>query len=270
MRPSILVTGAYGGMGKATTEMLRDKGFRIFALDKTVGEADENIIPIQADITDEVSVKTAFEQIHNMTDELFAIIHFAGVYMLDSLVEMESGDFEKIFRINVGGAFLVNKLFLPMLTDNSRIIITTSELAPLDPLPFTGVYAVTKGALDKYAYSLRMELQLKGIKVSVLRAGAVTTGMLGVSTNALDEFCEKTELYTCNADRFKRIVDSVEARSVEPQKIAKKTMRILKKKSPKFSYSINRNLLLLMLNALPKNLQFRVIKQVLKSKRDKL
>ncbi len=266
MKPSILVTGAYGGMGKATAEALKTEGFRVFALDKNVGEAEENIIPIQADIADEESIKLAFKQIHNITKELFAIVHFAGIYMLDSLVEMESADFERIFRINVEGAFLVNRIFLPLLTENSRILITTSELAPLDPLPFTGIYAVTKSALDKYAYSLRMELQLKGIRVSVLRAGAVTTGMLGVSTSALDKFCKKTELYTCNANRFKHIVESVEARSIAPEKIAKKTLGILKKKSPKFAYKINRNPLLLMLNALPKSFQFWVIKQVLKSK----
>lgn len=265
-RPSILVTGAYGGMGKAVTKTLRDNGFRVFALDKTVGERDENILPIQADITCEQSVANAFEQVRKETSKLFAVIHFAGIYMLDSLVEIKSVDFEKIFKINLEGAFLVNKTFLPLLQEKGRIIITTSELAPLDPLPFTGIYAVTKGALDKYAYSLRMELQLLGIKVSVLRAGAVATDMLGVSTDALDRFCEKTELYTCNANRFKRIVESVEARSVDPERISKKVMRILNKKSPKFVYAINRNPLLLMLNILPKSWQLRIIKQVLKSK----
>ncbi|MBQ8572604.1 MAG: SDR family NAD(P)-dependent oxidoreductase [Ruminococcus sp.] len=266
MTPSILITGAYGGMGKATAKMLRDSGFRVFALDKTVGEAEENIVPIYVDITDEQSVINAFEQIQKETDELFAIIHFAGIYMLDSLVEMESYDFERIFKINVQGAFLVNKTFLPLLRNGSRIVITTSELAPLDPLPFTGIYAVTKSALDKYAYSLRMELQLKGVRVSVLRAGAVTTNMLGASTDALDKFCEKTKLYKCNADRFKQIVDSVEARSIAPEKIAEKTIRILRKRSPKFAYKINRNPMLLMLNILPKGLQLWVIKRVLKSR----
>ena len=264
MKPSILITGAYGGMGKATAKALCEMGFRVFALDKTLGDAEENIIPIEADITSEDSVRSAFKQISETTDELFAIVHFAGIYMLDSLVETDSSDFERIFKINLGGVFLVNKIFLPLLTKNARIVITTSELAPLDPLPFTGIYAITKSALDKYAYSLRMELQLLDIKVSVLRAGAVSTGMLGVSTDALDRFCEKTTLYTCNAERFKKIVNSVEARSVEPSKIAKKVTRILNSRNPRFAYSINRNPLLLLLNILPKRFQFWVIKQVLK------
>ncbi len=261
---SILITGAYGGMGSATAEFLCKRGFRVFALDRRVGDARENIIPIEADITSEESVKAALEAVKSHTDSLYAVIHFAGIYMLDSLVEMTDESFCRIFDVNMHGAFLVNKTFLPLLGNGSRILITTSELAPLDPLPFTGIYAVTKAALDKYAYSLRMELQLLGIKVSVLRAGAVETGMLGVSTDALDLFCEKTELYTCNADRFKKIVNRVEARCVPPRKIAEKAARILGKRNPVFAYSINRNPLLLMLNILPKRLQLWAIKMVLK------
>jgi hypothetical protein len=100
----------------------------------------------------------------------------------------------------------------------------------------------------------------------VLRAGAVSTGMLGVSTDALDRFCDNTKLYTCNAKRFKQIVNRVEARSIEPSKIARRVLSMLNKRRMRFSYSINRNPLLLMLNVLPKRLQLFIIKQVLKSR----
>ena len=98
----------------------------------------------------------------------------------------------------------------------------------------------------------------------VLRAGAVKTRMLGVSTDALDRFCDGTKLYSCNAARFKRIVGTVEARNIPPEKIAQKAVRILKKKNPRFAYSINRNPLLLLLNALPKRLQLFAIKMILR------
>ena len=259
-----LVTGAYGGMGRATVQALAKNGFCVFALDKKVDEPIKNVVPIQVDLTNAVAVQAAFEQVKKVTDELFAIIHFAGVYTLNSLIEIPDKEFERIFQINVFGAFYVNKTFMPLLKRGSRILMTTSELAPLDPLPFTGLYAVTKSALDKYAYSLKMELQLLGVSVSVLRAGAVSTGMLGVSTAALDEFCQKTEHYSCNAERFKKIVNGVEAKSVPPEKIAKKAMLIIGKKNPRFSYAVNRNKLLLLLNALPKSVQFGAIKNILK------
>lgn len=261
---NILITGAYGGMGRAATELFVKNGFRVFALDRRVEDAGENLIPIEADVTSEESLKKAFDIVKGYTDELVAVLHFAGIYMLDSLVEMDDDAFRKIVDINLRGAFLINKIFLPLLKQGGRILIVTSELAALYPLPFTGIYAVTKAALDRYAYSLGMELQLLGIKVSVLRAGAVETGMLGVSTDYLDRFCEKTELYSCNAKRFKKIVNNVEARSISPNKIAKKAFKILSKRNPAFAYSINRNPLLLLLNVLPKRLQMRVIKMVLR------
>ena len=260
----VLVTGAYGGMGRAAVQMLKQQGFRIFALDIKVDEPQENIVPIATDITSEECVKSAMETVRSYTDSLYGIIHFAGIYMLDSLVEMDTADFRRIFDVNLYGVFLVNKIFMPLLQKGSHILITTSELAPLDPLPYTGIYAVTKSALDKYAYSLRMELQLLEISVSVLRTGAVDTGMLGASTDALDKFCDKTELYTCNADRFKKIVNRVEARCITPQRLAKKAVKILEKRKPSFVYSINRNPLLLLLNVLPKRMQLWVIRQVLK------
>lgn len=289
----VLVTGAYGGMGSSTVKTLVKNGYTVFALDKTIKAIDKTteiaddpnktaektdtptynstkldeetkIIPIETDVTDEQSVLNAFEKVKSVTQNLFAIVHFAGIYMLDSFIEIPADKMKLAFDVNVLGAYLINKTFLPLLSANSRIIITTSELAPIDTLPFTGIYAVTKTALDKYAFSLKMELQLLDIKVSVIRAGAVDTGMLGVSTTQLDKFCENTKLYSYNANRFKNIVDKVEARKISPQKIADKTLKILRKKNPKFAYPINRNPMLLLFNAMPQKFQFWVIKKILK------
>lgn len=261
---SILITGAGGGMGRAAVERFAKEGYRVFALDLKPCAPAQNVIPVTADVTSEESVHAAYESVRAHTDVLHAVVHFAGIYMLDSLVEMSDESFNRILNVNLRGAYLINKTFLPLLQAGSRILIITSELAPLDPLPFTGIYAVTKAALDKYAYSLRMELQLLGIHVSVLRAGAVQTDMLGASTAALDRFCEHTALYSCNAARFKAIVNAVEARSIPAEKLAAKAAGILRKRRPVFAYSINRNPLLLGLNILPKGLQLWVIKQVLR------
>ena len=260
----VVVTGAYGGMGRATVQALCERGFRVFALDRVVDEPQENVIPIEVDVTSEEAVTRAMRTVRSYTASLYGIVHFAGTYMLDSLVEMDSEAFRRIFEINLYGAFLVNKTFLPLLGKGSRILITTSELAPLDPLPFTGIYAVTKGALDKYAYSLRMELQLLDISVSVLRAGAVETGILRVSVQALDRFCKQTKLYTCNAERFQTIVERVEARCIPPTAIGERAVRILQKRNPRFAYSINRNPLLLLLHLLPKRCQLWIIRLILR------
>ena len=259
----ILITGANGGMGRAAVDLFIQNGYRVFALDRDRCEERENVIPIQADVTDESSISAAFESVSAETDALCGVIHLAGIYMLDSLVEMPPPAFERAFRVNVGGAFLVNRTFLPLLPNGSKIILLTSELAVRDPLPFTGLYGVTKAALDRYAYSLRMELQLLGISVSVLRAGAVDTGMISASTTALDNFCRNTGRYAVNAARFKEIVDNVESRKIPPARIAEKLYRIFTRKKPKFAYSINRNPLLILLDMLPKRARFFIIRKIL-------
>lgn len=265
----VLITGAYGGMGYATAKLLSESGFTVFALDKKVGEPIDNVIPIETDLTDAESLKNAFNKVKETTDKLTAIIHFAGIYRLDSLVEMEEDRFIGIFDVNLFGMYRVNKTFLPLLSSGSRIIITSSELAPLNPLPFTGIYGITKTAVEKYAFSLRMELQLLNIGVSVLRPGAVKTGLLPVSQKELDNFCENTKLYTYNAERFKKIVESVEAKNVSPEKIAKTALRALNSHRPKYVYNINRNPLLRLLNILPKKWQTKIIGKILKSREKK-
>ena len=260
----VLITGAFGGMGKAAVSFFAQKGFRVFALDRKKCPGGENIIPIEADVTSAESLQNAFETVKEHTDSLFAVVHFAGIYMLDSMAEISEEAFCRAFNVNLFGVWRVNKVFLPLLSAGSRILITTSELAPLDPLPFTGIYAVTKAALDKYALSLGMELQLLGISVSVLRPGAVKTDMLGVSTAALDRFCSETALYAVHSKRFKKIVESVEAKNIPPEKIAKKAFSIVNSKKPPVVTSVNRNPLLLMLNILPLCMQRKIIGMILR------
>lgn len=259
----VLVTGASGGMGKATCNLLSSLGYTVFGVDAKMGEGVSLAHFYTADLTDQAQVNSVKAQIQAECGHLDAIIHTCGIYDLNSLIEMPEKDFRRIFEVNLFSVFLVNKTFLPMLQKGAKILITTSELACLDPLPFTGVYAVSKGALEKYAYSLRMEVNLLGVSVSVIRPGAVKTGLLDVSTSALERFCKNTLLYPVNAKRFKKIVDSVESKSVSPEKVAKIMLKAVESKRPKLVYNLNRNPLLRLLNALPDRLQLFIIKKIL-------
>lgn len=264
---TIIITGAGSGMGKATAQYLAKQGHKVFALDLVQPLPQENIIPIQVDVTDLHSVERAFSEISAQTQGVDAIVHFAGIYAMDSLVEIEEKELLKIFNINVFGVYRVNKMFLPLLLKNKgRIVITSSELAPLDPLPFTGLYGITKSTVEKYAYSLRMEVNLLGIKVSVLRPGAVKTNMISASTKALDAMCAKTKLYAYNTGKFKKIVNSVESKTVTPEQIAKLVCKIITCKRPKFVYAMNANGYLKLLNALPDAWQVGIIKRILSKK----
>lgn len=260
---TILVTGASGGMGRAVCRSLADSGWQVYALDVKPLEMP-GISAFVCDLRREEDAKTALAWVQQHATSLDAIVHAAGIYDLDSLVEMDESRFTRIFEVNVFAACRVNRLFTPMISTGGRIVFVTSELAPLHPLPFTGIYAVTKTALEAVAFSLRTELALRDIDVCIVRPGAVTTPLLGDSTRALTRFCENTQAYRVNAGRFRRIVDSVEARSVPPERVAEKVCQALTAKKPKRVYNLNRNPLLLMLNALPKGLQEWILIRILK------
>ena len=267
---NVVLTGVSGGMGQATSKRLIADGYHVFGLDiKEPSEKLEGLTFIKTDLRNLESVEEAFNKVKESVDEVDALISMAGIYDLNSLVEMSEEDFIRIFDINVFASYRLNKVFLPLLKEKGKVIITSSELAPLDPLPFTGIYGITKTTIEKYAYSLRMELQLINKYVVVIRPGAVSTSLLDVSTTKLEKFTNETKLYKYNAGKFKDVVDKVEARKIPPEKIANLASKILHKKKPKYVYKINRNPLLLILNALPQRFQNWVIKKILLSKQKK-
>lgn len=258
-----IVTGASGGMGAAAVKKLIGAGYRVFGLDIREPESEEGLTFIKTDLTDEAAVDRAAKTVEEQCACVDAVVNMAGIYGLDSLVEIPESEFIRIFSVNLFACYRVNKAFLPLLRPGGRIVIVSSELAPLDPLPFTGLYAITKTALESYAFSLRMELQLLGHPVVVIRPGAIDTGLIGDSTRALARFCSGSKLYSCNAERFRTIVDGVETRKVPPERVAALVSRALSAKKPKLVYKLNRNPLLLILNALPDRMQCAVIKRIL-------
>ena len=258
-----LITGACGGMGSALCRALTAAGDLVWGLDRSAPAQDWPGQFIRTDLTSPGEVEAAAERVKREAGELDGVVHMAGVYDLVSLAEVPEERFLRDFQVNLFAAYRVNRALLPLLRSGGRILIVTSELAPLDPLPFTGIYALTKAALEKYACALRMELQLLGIRVIVLRPGAVDTSLLPDSLAKLEEFCRDTRLYRLPGERFRRIVGRVETRSISPEKLAALAVKALKSRRPRPTYSVNRNPLLILLSALPQRLQLWLIRRIL-------
>ena len=265
-----VLTGVSGGMGFATAKKLIENDYYVFGLDVKEPERKlDNLEFLKTNLRDQGSISNAFKKIQKTGIELDAIISMAGIYDINSLIEMSEEDFIKIFDVNVFAIYRLNKTFIPLLKENGKVVIISSELAPLDPLPFTGIYGITKATVEKYAFSLRMELQLLNKQVVVVRPGATNTSMIEHSTTRIDQFSKNTEHYKYNADKFQEITNKVESRKIDPAKIGNLVYKILNKKKPKYVYKINRNPLLLLMHCLPKRTQNWAIKKILISKEKK-
>ncbi len=264
IRGAILLTGSSGGMGFETAKKFVENGYAVFGLDiKDPPEPLEGFTHIPADVTKKEQVEAAFAIVKEKGVRLDAIISEAGINDLNSLAEISEEDFIRIFDTNAFGIYRINKTFLPLLKEKGKFIMISSELGPLDPLPFIGIYSISKALIEKYAYSFRMEMQLLDHPVVLVRPGAVDTPFIDVSNEKLDKFVQGTAYYQDISKRFQKIVGGVQSRKISPKKIGELVYRINGKKKPRYVYKINRNPGLLLLNALPQRFQNWVIKKIL-------
>ena len=258
---TVLITGACGGLGRAAVLEFAKRGFKVYAADVAETDWDDpSVIPVVMDVTDDASVEKAAESVGG----LGLILHMAGVYTMDSFIEIPPETLEKMLEVNLVGVYRVNRAFFGKLEKGGRIIIVASELAPLDPLPFNGIYSMTKRALDGYAHSLALELDLIGVKVTTVYPGAYGDGMTRAAVRSMERMSESSELYPEIADRFRRIVMKETGSAKPPEALAKKLCKLAERKRPPFRAFMNNSLKLRLFSALPMGAQAFFLRLLLK------
>ena len=261
---NLLITGAASGIGQAVTKHFMECGHTVYGIDLTKTESHGNYIGFAADITDEVSLQRVRKYFHENNISFDAILNIAGIHMMASLVESDYSKMKKIVDVNLSGTMLINRVFYDCLAARGRIIIVTSEVASFDPMPFNGLYNVTKTALDAYAQALRQELNLLGQKVITIRPGAVETSLSTASIKATQELADTTVLYRKQARNFAGLAAKFMGKPIKPRVLAALIYKAATVKHPKIIYSKHRNIGLVLLNTLPKRTQCAVIKLLLR------
>lgn len=265
MEKNVFITGATGGIGGAVVNYFSEKGFKVFACDVKEGKFDNPSVEfLKADVSDENGLQAIKKNLAERQIELDAIINVAGVFDIDSFIEADNEKLRKIFDVNFFGTVYVNKILHSLLKKNGRIVVTTSDVAPLDPMPFNGIYGVSKTALDAYSQSLRQELNLIGQKVITVRPGAFDTSLSRGSLVKTEELAENTVLYKEQSAKFYALVKKFMGKACKPEKIAKVYYKAVTAKRPKIIYKKHPNILLAMLNVLPKSWQCAIVKRLLK------
>jgi 3-oxoacyl-[acyl-carrier protein] reductase len=188
-----LVTGASGGIGRATALALAKNGAdvavhyatRIAEADSVVdqvrGEGRESF-PLRADLHDRTSVSALVAELQSRWNSLDVLVHNAGTYPRKPFLETTDGDFEEQLQLHVVGPAVLTQLLLPLLkrSEVGRIIFVSSRLA-LEGSQWGSAYASAKAAQIGLARSLARELA-PGITVNVVTPGAIDTPVIGDDT----------------------------------------------------------------------------------------
>jgi NAD(P)-dependent dehydrogenase (short-subunit alcohol dehydrogenase family) len=184
-----VVTGAAGVIGRATIELLAERGARIVAVDRRREDLDSattqlpasaEALAVTADVTDEDEVK---EYVRAAVDRFGTIDVFynnAGVEGdVKPITDYPLETFRKVIDVNVVGVFLGMKHVLPvMLKQNSGSIINTASIAGLIGSPQIAVYSASKHAVIGLTKSAAWECTGTSVRINCVCPGLIDSRML--------------------------------------------------------------------------------------------
>ena len=189
----VIVSGGGGDIGSTIVKGFVEEKCRIVLCDVNIDAAnavkerfpEAEIETCKVDITNEVSVAELADNVMKKYGHIDSLLNVAGILCRKSVFETEKSDFEKSMAVNVYGAFLLAKAFIPHLkaSPTGGSIINISSLNGSAAAENRVVYGATKAALDMVSKSLALELGEFGITVNSIAPGVVDSKMCRVRLN---------------------------------------------------------------------------------------
>lgn len=171
-----LVTGGASGIGEAVCRVFAEAGaaVTIADIDRPKAESLSKELPGSAvaicDITDEDSVKDAIAGLKGLD----VLVNNAGIGLVGGVEETELRDFQRLFRVNVEGAFLVTKHAIPLLITSHGNIVNIGSVAGLIGVKKRFAYCATKGAVVAMTRQLAVDYPTQ-LRVNCICPGTVDT-----------------------------------------------------------------------------------------------
>ena len=183
-----IVTGASSGIGRRTAELLAERGARvaIFArsaekLEAIAAAHRERMIAVAGDVADPAAIERLFAATESRFGHCDILINNAGMIDPAPLVDTTPEQWERMFAVNVRGAFLACRRALPsMFEHRSGVIVNVSSISGVvGPEKFPGwvSYCASKGAVISMTEALAVETKEYGVRVNCVSPGAVDTAM---------------------------------------------------------------------------------------------
>ena len=183
---TLLITGAAGGIGRATVELFAEKGWRVIGVDRCAyGEAfPKNGLFIESDISLGDNMQSIFQQAHAFTDSLNALVNNAAVQIAKPIVETSVEEWDAVIASNLRSVFLGLKLAHPLLkAGGGGAIVNVSSVHAVATSPNIAAYAASKGGLLALTRSVAIEFAPDNIRCNAILPGAVDTPMLRAGLN---------------------------------------------------------------------------------------
>lgn len=180
--PTILITGATSGIGRATAQVFAEKGYDLIITARRAErlEAFAQFLKVEYDCSVQTLVfdvrdKKACEEAVKDLDQIDVLINNAG--LAKGLATIDEGDidhWETMIDTNIKGLLYMTRLISPkMVKAGKGHIINVASTAGKEVYPKGNVYCATKHAVEALTKAMRLDLYEKGIKVSQVSPGHV-------------------------------------------------------------------------------------------------
>jgi NAD(P)-dependent dehydrogenase (short-subunit alcohol dehydrogenase family) len=183
-----LITGAGSGIGKATATLLAAQGARVAVLSDTSDEIEQTAreiaqnggeaLALTANISEEVQVKQAIQQVIDRWQRLDIVFANAGINgVWAPIEELKLEDWSRTLNINLTGTFLTIKYATPHLKRQGGSVIVTASVNGTRVFSNTGAtaYSTTKAGQVALAKMLAVELAPHNVRVNVICPGRTET-----------------------------------------------------------------------------------------------
>jgi NAD(P)-dependent dehydrogenase (short-subunit alcohol dehydrogenase family) len=179
-----VVTGAGNGIGRAIALVFAEAGAEVACvdLDKAAATATATKIgpaafAVACDVSSETEVEAAAKAILAKSPAVRILVNgAAGHDPNGSVLELTLAEWNKVFAVNVGGAFLMSRAILPAMikAGGGSIIHIASQLGSVAGAR-RAVYCATKGALIQLAKAMATDHAAQNVRVNALSPGGVET-----------------------------------------------------------------------------------------------
>ena len=208
--PSVLITGANRGIGRAITAEFARRGHRVVATARDTRTLEDFDVSqrLALDVTDDDSITAAIAA----AGDIDVVIANAGVIFYAAVEATPLAELQRLFNLNTIGAIRLAQAVLPQMRarGDGKLMFMSSVLGRV-VLPPSAAYAASKWALEALVEALAIEVAPFGVEATLLEPGAVSSG-------ALDD----VTTYTLPDDPYPAILQSGGPRAgmITPEEVA--------------------------------------------------
>src|SRR3954465_8486455 len=177
---TVLITGCSTGIGRATAELLAEKGWNVYAtarrLESIADLAEKGCRTLALDVTDEASMAAAVGAVEEAEGAVGVLVNNAGYSQSGAVEDVPLDVVRRQFETNVFGLVRMCQLALPgMRRQGWGKIVNVSSMGGRLVFPGGGFYHGTKYAVEAISDALRFEVAGFGVDVVIIEPGLIKT-----------------------------------------------------------------------------------------------